>query len=383
MKINNFDVDTFLREYWQKKPMLIRNAFDEPTWLEPDDLAGLSLEEEAESRIISQKKNTWKVEHGPFDETIYAALPKEDWTLLVQAVDQWVPEVKDILSAFDFLPSWRLDDVMVSYAPVGGTVSQHFDFFDVFLIQGTGSRKWQVGGVCNSESELLPDMAVQILKDFKPELEFVLQPGDMLYIPAKHSHLGVSVEDSLTYSVGFRAPGIRDIVDGIATTALESLMEDERYIDSAESLLAPMGEIPEATINEVQLMLTKRLLDKSMVASWLGQYVTERKYPDLELIPADYSDYLDRLKEGEPIYRHAASRFAYTRHKGCTLFVDGRSYEVEPLLAKVLSDSSYIDSRILLEELKKPINKRIVHELLQNGALTFENDSEEESDFER
>ena len=381
MKINNFDVDTFLREYWQKKPMLIRNAFDNPTWLEPDDLAGLSLEEEAESRIITQKKNTWEVEHGPFDETTYTALPKEDWTLLVQAVDQWVPEVKDILSAFDFLPSWRLDDVMVSYAPVGGTVSQHFDFFDVFLIQGRGSRKWQIGGVCNSESELLPDMAVQILKDFKPELEFVLQPGDMLYIPAKHSHLGVSVEDSMTYSVGFRAPGIRDIVDGIATTALEGLTEDERYTDSAESLLVPMGEISEATINEVQLMLTKRLLDKSTVASWLGQYVTERKYSDLELIPGDFSDYLDRLKEGESIYRHAASRFAYKRHKGCTLFVDGQAYEVETLLAEVLSDSTYIDSQVLLEQLKNPVNECIVHELLQNGALTFDSESVEEGDF--
>ncbi|MBV1871260.1 MAG: cupin domain-containing protein, partial [Gammaproteobacteria bacterium] len=144
MKINNFDMDLFLADYWQKKPLVVRNAFSEPFWLDPDDLAGLSLEADAESRIISQEENVWKVEHGPFDESTYSRLPEKNWTLLVQAVDQWVPQLQQLMSGFNFLPSWRLDDVMVSYAPVGGTVSQHFDFFDVFLIQGEGSRKWQI-----------------------------------------------------------------------------------------------------------------------------------------------------------------------------------------------------------------------------------------------
>ena len=122
MKIQNFDVTLFLQEYWQKKPMVVRNAFSHVDWLEPEDLAGLSLEDDAESRIISQVKGVWDVAHGPFAESHFSTLSDTDWTLLVQAVDQWVPEVREILGAFNFLPSWRLDDVMVSYAPVGGTV---------------------------------------------------------------------------------------------------------------------------------------------------------------------------------------------------------------------------------------------------------------------
>ena len=378
MKINNFDVDLFLTDYWQKKPLVVRNAFSEPFWLDPDDLAGLSLEIDAESRIISQEESTWKVEHGPFDESTYSHLPEKNWTLLVQAVDQWEPQLQQLLASFHFLPSWRLDDVMVSYAPVGGTVSQHFDFFDVFLIQGEGSRKWQIGGVCDSSSELLSDTAVQILKEFEPALEFILQPGDMLYIPAKHSHLGVSVQDSLTYSIGFRAPSIRDMVDGIATTALESLTEDERYTDSTESLSALTGEISEATINEVQEMLTRKLLDRSAISSWLGQYVTERKYPDLELSSTEDTVCLERLSEEAFVYRHAASRYAYTKEGGCTLFVDGQSYKVDLALAELLSNNSLIDSGVLLERTSNPSNRNVVEALFLNGALTFDDDGGDE-----
>ena len=377
MKINNFDMDLFLADYWQKKPLVVRNAFSEPFWLDPDDLAGLSLEADAESRIISQEENVWKVEHGPFDESTYSRLPEKNWTLLVQAVDQWVPQLQQLMSGFNFLPSWRLDDVMVSYAPVGGTVSQHFDFFDVFLIQGEGSRKWQIGGVCDSSSELLPDTAVQILKDFEPALEFVLQPGDMLYIPAKHSHLGVSVQDSLTYSIGFRAPSIRDMVDGIATKALESLTEDERYMDSTESLSALTGEISEATLNEVQEMLTRKLLNRSAISSWLGQYVTERKYPDLELGSAEDAVCLERLSEEAFVYRHAASRYAYTNECGCTLFVDGQSYKVDLVLAELLSNNASIDSTVLLDAINDASDRKVVEVLFQNGALTFDDGCDE------
>ncbi|KZZ19454.1 hypothetical protein A3752_02010, partial [Oleiphilus sp. HI0081] len=280
--LHNFDVQDFLLNYWQKKPMLISKAFSDPYWLEPSELAGLACEEDVESRIIMQSDQKWQVECGPFEESRFPTLPKRDWTLLVQGLDQWSPEVAEILRSFDFLPSWRLDDIMASYAPVGGTVSQHYDFFDVFLIQGEGSRKWQVGQVCSADSELVPDTSVRILTEFEPKLEVTLEPGDILYIPAKHAHLGVSVENSMTYSVGFRAPSIRDIVDGVATAALEGLKEDERYQDSIEALKAARGNIPEAAITRLRKMLSEALTNETLLANWLGEYVTERKYPELE-----------------------------------------------------------------------------------------------------
>ncbi len=372
MKLDNFDVKTFLSDYWQKKPMVIRRAFSDPYWLEPDDLAGLSLEEEAESRLIIQEKNEWKLEHGPFEEARFSSLPKTDWTLLVQGVDQWVPEIKEILSGFSFLPSWRLDDIMVSYAPTGGTVSQHYDFYDVFLIQGEGSRKWQVGSVCGSHSELVPDMPVRILKEFEAELEVTLNPGDMLYIPSKHAHLGVSIENSLTYSVGFRSPSIRDIVDGMATTSLETLLEDDRYEDSISSLKASTGEIPQASIEQLKSMLSKALLSEESISAWFGKYVTERKYPDQELLSFDSSDWVERINDGELLYRNSASRFAYTKRNGCTLFVDGQSYTVTLSLAEQLSDFEGIDLQAIENLISDADNFSTVEQLLVCGALIFD-----------
>ena len=298
--LKNFDQQAFLKNYWQKKPLLIKAGL--AGWVNPitaDELAGLACENEVESRIILQESSIWKVEHGPFPENRFSTLPKTHWTLLVQGVDQWVPEVADILKSFDFLPAWRLDDIMVSYAPVGGTVSQHYDFFDVFLIQGQGSRTWQIGDVCGSHSDYLPNTPVRILKDFDVKMEVTLQPGDILYIPAKHAHYGVSVEDSVTYSVGFRAPSIRDVVDGVSTSALEHLLEDERFEDSLQSLAAERAEISIDAITLVKEMLLKAVSDESLICSWLGQYVTERKYPENEVLSGDVDDYFERLQDGD------------------------------------------------------------------------------------
>jgi 50S ribosomal protein L16 3-hydroxylase len=367
----NFDVSDFLHNYWQKKPMVIRQAFEDVQWLEPNELAGLACEEEIESRIISQVNNKWQVECGPFEEEQLSKMPEQDWTLLVQGVDQWVPQVQDVLRSFSFLPSWRLDDIMVSFAPVGGTVSQHYDFFDVFLIQGEGSRTWQVGQICDSDSELLPNTSVRILKEFEPKLEVTLAPGDMLYIPAKHAHLGVSVENSMTYSVGFRAPSIRDIVDGVATSALETLKEDERYRDSLESLNAQRGEIPGAAIQKLKIMLEKALTNDSLVSRWLGEYVTERKYPELELFGEDSENWQARVEAGEYLERNPASRFAYAKLNGCELFVDGEGFACSLALAQALADQEDVCSTTLLELACTELDECVIAALIERGALLF------------
>ena len=148
--LGEITADEFLAEYWQKKPLLIRNAI--PNFIAPiegDDLAGLSLEEEVESRLVIG--DDWQLEHGPFEESRFETLPDRNWTLLVQGVDLWIPEVADLLKSFDFLPAWRVDDIMVSYAEDGGNVGPHFDYYDVFLLQGSGQRHWQVGKLCSAD----------------------------------------------------------------------------------------------------------------------------------------------------------------------------------------------------------------------------------------
>lgn len=366
--MENFDSDRFLAEYWQKAPCVIRQAFSDPYWIEPDELAGLACEDGVEARIISRKSDKWCVDSGPFAEERFANLPQTQWTLLVQAVDQWLPEVQEILTHFAFLPRWRLDDIMVSYAPVGGTVSQHYDFFDVFLIQGEGSRTWQVGEVCGSHSELLEDTSVRILKQFTPVAEFVLEPGDVLYIPARHSHYGVSTADSMTYSVGFRAPGVREIVDGIATEALSSLREDERYTDSADSLRAPPGEIPENAVERVQVMLAQALSDKSLIRRWLGNYVTERKYPELELCVVHTGDWHKKLMSRAPLMKNPSSRFAYSDQ---ILFVDGTEYETSIELARSLADVNNDQLPDLGVLVSDPANMETLGLLIESGSLVF------------
>lgn len=374
--MNNFDCEQFLQECWQQKPLLVRNAFSDPYWLNPDELAGLALDEDVESRIIRQTNGVWSVDHGPFSEQHFARLPERDWTLLVQGVDVWVPQVKALLQQFQFLPRWRLDDVMVSYAPEGGTVSQHYDYFDVFLIQGTGQRRWQVGQRCAPDAPLLPDTPVRILRDFEPMMDVVMEPGDMLYVPARFAHLGVSEQDSMTYSVGFRAPSSRDMVDGVAGLALEladaSLHEAVRYEDCAESLQALPGEIPDVALQRVRAMLERALLQPEVIAQWLGQYVTERKYPELELVADDEPDWLRGLQEGETLYRNSASRIAfYRRGTQSVLFVDGNAYPTDTPLAEALAAVELDVVELSRCAQASAENYALLDQLFDLGVLTF------------
>jgi 50S ribosomal protein L16 3-hydroxylase len=379
MKIHNFNVTHFREHVWQQTPLVIRKGFDSVDWLEPDDLAGLACEEGVEARIIYQHDKVWHVEHGPFPEARFSSLPERDWTLLVQAVDHWVPEVSELLSAFDFLPSWRLDDIMVSYAPVGGTVSQHFDYYDVFLIQGEGSRRWQIGQFCDADSRLIPNSPVKILQEFEVSMDVTLMPGDILYIPARFAHYGVSVEDSLTYSVGFRAPGLRDMIDGISTLVLEKLSDELRYRDTPESLQAAKGEIPDAAVEQVRGLLLAAVNDKVLIRDWLGGFVTERKYPDLEKLSIGMEECLSRLDAGEQLIRAPGSRFAYAKTEvggQALLFVDGERYDCRLGFAKYLTESPELNGHDLLGFLYDAEQHSIMEMLLVSGALMFEGDLE-------
>lgn len=352
-EITGWDSQRFLSDYWQQQPCVVRNAIVDPYLLEASELAGLALEEDVESRLIQQQQGRWQVEHGPIAESVFASLPEKDWTLLVQGVDLWVPRVNDLLAQFRFLPRWRLDDVMVSYATVGGTVSQHYDFFDVFLIQGEGQRHWQVGQRCTAKSEFLPNEPVRILREFIPQWECTLEPGDMLYIPASFAHYGVSLQNSLTYSVGFRAPSITEILDGVITTAMQGLDDGQRYRDTDHSLRASSGHIPASALAQVREQLLTALDNPAIIGQWFGRYVTERKYPDVDWGLGEQGvtveDIEQALQAGTPLYRNMASRFAYIKEGAeCDLFVDGERYGVSVALAEALSDDDMIDSQRVL-----------------------------------
>lgn len=333
MPLNNFDIDIFLRDYWQKKPLLIKAAW--AAWtnpLEPDELAGLACEEGIESRIIARRSEGWAVDHGVFAESRFARDDPAPWTLLVQAVDHHVPDVAALIEPFRFIPNWRIDDVMVSYATDGGGVGPHFDQYDVFLIQGLGQRRWQVGGMCDADTPLLPHEDVRLLAEFEAAEEWLLDPGDILYVPPRMAHNGVAVGgDCMTYSVGFRAPARSELITDWSDDIVDALPDDDRYEDRDLDPTAHPGEISPAALARLHAMITDVMGDADAFARWFGAYNSRRKYPDTEWQPDESVSVAEveaLIGEGVPLSRNPASRFSFIRRAGgVSLFVDGTRFE--------------------------------------------------------
>jgi 50S ribosomal protein L16 3-hydroxylase len=275
--LNNLTPAQFLAEYWQKKPLLIRQAI--PNFkglLSPNELAGLACEDDVQARIIQQKNAKWSVKSSPFDEAIFAKLPKENWTLLVQSVNHYLPEAADLLSMFNFIPHARLDDLMVSYAPTGGGVGAHVDSYDVFLLQGSGKRNWKISA--QTDLSLLENAPLKILKNFVSEQEWALEAGDMLYLPPQIAHWGISEsDDCMTYSIGFRAPKTQELQHEFLSYLQDNVAKEGLYADADLQLQNHPAEISDDMINKVSEMLQKITWDKNNVADFLGKYLTEPK----------------------------------------------------------------------------------------------------------
>ena len=381
MEWRDFDVDGFLRDYWQQKPLLLKNPWrDWRNPLEPDELAGLACEEEVESRLVihDAKRGKWTLENGPLPEQRFSRLPANHWTLLVQAVDQWVPEVKALLQPFRFVPDWRIDDVMVSYATDGGGVGPHFDQYDVFLIQGLGRRRWQVGERCGLDTELLEHQQLRLLKQFNATQEWLLEPGDILYLPPRFAHNGIAEgENCMTYSIGFRAPSRADLVSHWCDHVLAGLSEDDRYTDTALSSGAHSGEISQQALARLQQLALERLTDGAAFQQWFGSYATTRKYPEFDDRPEQAiapRTLRERLRGGERLLKNPASRLAFIR-QGTTdvlLFADAQSWPCPLDLArKLCADSEFGESDLVADSAADTV----LAALYNQGTLVFESDT--------
>lgn len=295
--LGGISAEQFLAEYWQKKPLLIKNAIpDFQGLLTPDELAGLACEEEVQSRIVEQIQGSWHVSHGPFTEADFSRLPEQPspehrWTLLVQSVNHFIPEANDLLQQFNFIPHARLDDLMVSYAPDGGGVGPHFDSYDVFLLQGQGQRLWRISA--QTDLTLVENAPLRILKNFDTSQEWLLSAGDMLYLPPHLAHWGIAVsdgdEDCMTYSIGFRAPKHKELATEFLAYLQDKLQQDENampdiYQDADLTLQAHAAEISSSMINKVANTLNQIQWSEGMVADFLGRYLSEPK-PDVLFEP--------------------------------------------------------------------------------------------------
>ncbi|MDA9918596.1 cupin domain-containing protein [Erythrobacter sp.] len=378
MHLQNFDTEEFLRDYWQKKPLLIRSPWR--SWsnpLDPDELAGLACEPGVESRLITQTDPEWELENGPLPEDRFERQGKDPWTLLVQAVDHHVPTVAALLDVFRFVPNWRVDDVMVSYAVDGGGVGAHFDHYDVFLVQGLGQRRWELGGLCDENSELLPHSNLLLLADFKPTDEWVLGEGDILYVPPRFAHRGTAIGDEcMTYSIGFRAPSRAELVENWADELVDGMQDQDRYTDPELTKQDNPGEIGPEAISRLHGMITEKMLDRDSFMRWFGRYNTSAKNPDIDWRPhisASVDEIAQSLAEGAPLIRNPASRFSFMRETSATilLFVDGECFPCEGERA-VFARSLCGQPQLTLAASASGPTLELIAELFNQGSVAFD-----------
>lgn len=365
--LNNLTPSQFLAEYWQKKPLLIRQAI--PNFkglLSPNELAGLACEEDVQARLIKQTKNKWNVQNGPFDDEDFAKLPqstsnKLSWTLLVQGVNHHLPEAADLLSQFNFIPHARLDDLMVSYAPDGGGVGPHTDSYDVFLLQGSGRRKWKISA--QTDLSLIENAPLKILKHFSSEQEWVLEAGDMLYLPPQIAHWGTAVgDDCMTYSIGFRAPKTQELVHEFLNYLQDNIQTEGLYEDPNLSVQEHPAEINNEMIDKVSEMLQKITWDKTNVADFLGKYLTEPK-PDVVFEPArkiSQAEFINRLSK-KPLVLNLKSQLLFTQNN---FYLNGEKLTVAAELIGYMQDLA--DNRIC----ETPALQANIHAVI--GDMLFE-----------
>ncbi|WP_179506156.1 MULTISPECIES: cupin domain-containing protein [unclassified Sphingomonas] len=391
MHLAHFDIARFLATAWQKQPLLIRNPWgDWANPLEPDELAGLACEAGVESRLIVRGRAGLTLEHGPLAEDRFASLGADPWTLLVQAVDQHVPDVAALIEPFRFVPDWRIDDVMISYATDGAGVGPHYDQYDVFLIQGLGRRKWRVGPRCNAATPRQPHADLALIADFAATGEWVLEPGDILYVPPGFAHDGVALgDDCMTYSIGFRAPARGELVEGWGAHVADALEEmpdaaADRYADPDLPLQDHPGEITSAALDRLHAMALEALADRAAFARWFGQMNTQAKYPETDWRPeepADPAEVAAHLAQGGALRRNPAHRLAFIRDGAAALlFADGQCHAgVQPALAEALCGGALV---LLDPSLAgTPGTAALVTALISQGTLVLDHGDDDDDDW--
>lgn len=375
-RLGGLSARAFLARHWQKRPLLVRGAF--PDWadpLSPDELAGLATEPDAHARIVEHTRRAprWRVRWGPFDAADFAALPERDWTLLVRHVDAHVPGAAALLEDFRFVPAWRLDDVMVSYAAPGGSVGPHLDSYDVFLIQGFGRRRWRVDSKpVGGDPGLVPGLDLQVLARFAPDREWVLEPGDLLYLPPRIAHHGVAEGPCMTYSVGFRAPAPPEIIAGVLEAAVAAADAGHRYADPDLKVPRSPGRIAPGAVAWARRVVREALGAPGVVEDWFGRHVTEGPADD-DLAPLPWRTLRARVAAGRPLVRAPGCRLAYLETpRGVTLFAAG---EANPLparlapLARLLCDADPLPGAALAPFLADPEGAALLRALGARGVL--------------
>jgi 50S ribosomal protein L16 3-hydroxylase len=341
--LGGMDPRSFLEEYWQKKPLLIRQAFPgfQPE-LDADDIAGLACDELAESRIVSGSypRHDWQLRYGPFDERDFRDLPEQDWTLLVQDVEKHYPPLRRLLDRFDFIPRWRIDDLMVSVAAPGGSVGPHVDQYDVFLLQAEGRRRWQIAS--DFTPALLENCELNVLETFEHEQEWLLEAGDMLYLPPGIAHHGTALESCMTWSIGMRAPSAADLHQAYGEWLATERGEGRRYSDPDLAIQDDPGFMEDAALDRFAELASPMAMGSDDFRLFLGAFLSRYR---LAHEPAGPENLLDapslksRLATGSCLRQNPWTRLIWLEQApGAVLFAAGMRYSCSRETASLFCD---------------------------------------------
>lgn len=343
----------FLRDYWQKRPLLIRNAFPGYTSpIAPEDLAGLACEDGVLARIVEHDRthDRFHLRTGPFAEEVFPDMPHHDWTLLVQDVDKWDADVRALLAHFSFLPRWRIDDIMVSFAATGGSVGAHIDQYDVFLLQAQGERRWQIDAGPNPPVAFRDDAELRLLRSFHPTHDWVLGPGDMLYLPPGVPHHGVAVNPCLTFSVGMRAPSAAELMADWVDTMIAEADDSQRYVDADLAAVKDPHEIDTAAmVRVVDALNVLRMRDPDRLGDWFGRFITLYRAgadaaPGQEVPPPEIIE--QALAQGQVLHRHPWTRMAWRRQaRHARLYAAGQEYTLRASDARTIAAADALDAQ--------------------------------------
>ena len=325
-----------------------------------DEIAGLAMEDEIESRLVYKEDEQWQTQHGPFQS--FGKLEQDGTTLLIQAVDHWHCEAQELVRPFRFLPNWRIDDLMISYSTPQGGVGPHIDNYDLFIVQGLGKRHWSVGNKAPLK-EFVAHQALKHCEPFDAILDVHLEPGDILYIPCGFPHEGYAVEPSINYSIGFRAPDQNDLLSSFADYCLDQNENTTRYTDKQMMVREKPGQIEDQELNELHRLLIERCKNPAQLIPWFGRLISEAKH-DLDIAeitpPHSNSEILALFDQGVQFVRLGGLRAVYFQQAPQWLFINGQRFNCEGFseLRHHLCDQDEIGCELisLLKENKNALN---------------------------
>lgn len=337
-------LEQFLNEYWQQKPVLIKGGlvdFNNP--LEPDELAGLAAEANIESRLIYQVGDKWQADSGPFED--YEKYGESHWTLVVQSVNHWIAEAQDFARLFDFIPQWRFDDVMVSFAAPNGGVGPHVDNYDVFICQGSGQRHWRVGDKDNVKEVIAHEKLLHV-EPFEAIIDEVVSAGDVLYIPPGFPHEGYSLDSSMSFSVGYKSTNTTELLSGFADYLID-FDKKPPLLSDAKREVVNYGEIDASDFSRLQHLLRDAISDEKKLSDFLGVYLSQsRSELDLAADEYDYDDWLAIFRE-TPLQKLYAVKMLYLDASVAQgiFYVDGEREQLDAPVSvvKSLCDCDCID----------------------------------------